>query len=140
MNLCTPQVLRLSLLLPLLLSLLVACGGGDDAPPATPTPTPTPTPAPPPPEPIVVVSYNFEGSTDGWSIDGLWHVSDVRASKDLESMRYADPATGDFDTGGSNTGSMISPAIDLGDFPVLPSMPFWTMNASLGLHFVFMIL
>lgn len=69
--------------------------------------------------PIVVAQFSFETGAEGWTIDGLWHPSTVRASQGSGSLRYADPATGNFDTGAENSGSLISPPIALGDFPVL---------------------
>jgi len=97
-----------SILIALLLS---ACSNGGGGSKKTTTPLP--------PNASLVVAYDFEGGTEGWTLDGLWHLSNVRASKGTGSIRYADPASGNYDTGARNVGAMISPEIVLGDFPFM---------------------
>ena len=45
-------------------------------------------------------TYNFDDATlQGWTADGLWHVTDNRSSSSPNSVWYADPVSGDYNTG-----------------------------------------
>lgn len=53
-------------------------------------------------------------ATAGWTMTGLWHVTERKASEGTHAFWYGDEATGNYDTPGKpNTGDLISPAIDL---------------------------
>lgn len=91
---------------------LGACGGGGSDSGSSNTTT--------------IASYNFDnGNLDGWTATGLWHLSTVRASTGTGSARYADPATGTFETfdinanSTANSGTLTSPSINLGSNPTL---------------------
>jgi hypothetical protein len=63
------------------------------------------------------LSEDFEGGTNGWTADGLWHaaVSSSCArpgySSPVTAMYYGQDATCTFDTGGANSGNLTSPMI-----------------------------
>jgi subtilisin-like proprotein convertase family protein len=53
------------------------------------------------------LAYDFDdGSLQGWAADGLWHVTGNRSASAPNSVWYADPATGAYDTGAANSGSL----------------------------------
>ena len=54
---------------------------------------------------------NVESGTNGWEASGLWHVTEQQSSSPTHSWGYNDGT--DYDTGGPNSGSLISPWIDL---------------------------
>ncbi len=65
-------------------------------------------------------TYKFDdGTLQGWTADGFWHVSDNRYSSSPNSVWYADPVTSTYDTGAANSGALTSPLIYLGDSPSL---------------------
>jgi hypothetical protein len=76
---------------------------------ATATLTPTLTP--------VVFSDNLEGSVDGWTASGLWHLANNTScvapgySSATHSFYYGQETTCNYSTGLSNTGTLTSPAI-----------------------------
>jgi hypothetical protein len=61
----------------------------------------------------IVYEEDVEGDTDGWTATGLWHVTSRRASQGSQSFWYGIEATGNYDTGAANSGTLISPIIDL---------------------------
>jgi hypothetical protein len=50
---------------------------------------------------------------NGWQGSGLWHVSERRASTCCGSFYYGLESTGNYDTGATNFGSLVSPVLDL---------------------------
>ena len=50
----------------------------------------------------------------GWTADGLWHVTNRRSSSAPHSAWYGQVATGNIDTGGINGGFITSPSLTLG--------------------------
>ena len=65
-----------------------------------------------------------EGVEDGlgaWTPSGLWHVTSRRASAGTASFWYGREDTGAYDTGAPNSGTLLSPVIDLSNVlsPVL---------------------
>lgn len=85
---------------------LVACGGSGESQV----------------QPILMTDFtwNFDaGDASGLTIDGLWHISAVQAASAPNSLRYADPDTGTYDTGDTNSGSIVLPEMALGDAPLL---------------------
>ena len=60
--------------------------------------------------------FDFEAEgANGWVPEGLWHRSGRRAAGGSASMYFGQEATGDYDTGFPEWGSLISPMIDLAD-------------------------
>jgi subtilase family serine protease len=56
----------------------------------------------------VVAFEDFENGTQGWSSDGLWHVTGARSNSPVKSFAYNNGV--DYDTGARNFGSLISPS------------------------------
>ncbi len=66
------------------------------------------------PEGLIIFEDGAEDGLGGWTADGLWHVTERRASAGTRSFWYGDEATGNYDTlGTANTGTLVSPIIDL---------------------------
>lgn len=61
----------------------------------------------------VIFSDGYEGNVGAWTATGLWHVTTRRASEGTHSFWYGQEATGNYDTGATNKGDLISPVIDL---------------------------
>ncbi len=119
-------------------------------PTSTPTSGPTATPWPtdtPLPEPVAIGYYHegFENDLDAWTWSGLWHpVSNnpsspyytvyAEISEGEKAFWYGQNATGDYDTGIPNSGSLVSPVILLGDHATL-TFRSWeqTEGTALGL-------
>ena len=79
---------------------------------ATPSPTPTPTPA----GTTTLFQDNMEAGPGGWTpagATGLWHRSNRRASSPSTSWYYGQEATGTYETGAANNGTLTSPSISL---------------------------
>ncbi|RLG38557.1 MAG: hypothetical protein DRO01_06300, partial [Thermoproteota archaeon] len=60
---------------------------------------------------MVVWSDDMDSGTNGWSADGLWHLSNSRYVSASHAWCYNDGQ--DYDTGARNSGSLITPWIDL---------------------------
>jgi hypothetical protein len=104
-------------------------------PTSTPTTGPTETPYPtdtPFPTPVAVGFYNdgFEDGFDGWDWNGLWHpasnnpaspyyTSYAEVAEGDVSFWYGQNASGDYDTGDTNSGSLTSPVVVIGDYSML---------------------
>lgn len=58
-----------------------------------------------------VLDEAFESGAPGWTPSGLWHVSTTRANSPTHSAAYNDGV--DYDTGVANSGSLVSPPINL---------------------------
>lgn len=56
---------------------------------------------------------NVEGDTSTWTATGLWHVTTKRASEGTHAFWYGQESTGNYNTGGTNSGDLTSPVIDL---------------------------
>jgi hypothetical protein len=56
---------------------------------------------------------DMESGTNGWTSTGLWHLSTNRALSPTYSWWYGQEATGNYDTGATNSGFLTSPNIDL---------------------------
>jgi len=54
-----------------------------------------------------------ENGLGAWQATGLWHVTDRRAAEASHSFWYGDEATGNYNTGSTNSGQLLSPVIDL---------------------------
>jgi hypothetical protein len=71
--------------------------------------------------------YNFDAESGlaGWQTDGLWHVTTNRYNSPGHSLWYGDETTKTYNTGGANSGNLMSPPITLagGSQPVLD---FWS--------------
>ncbi|MFK7987912.1 MAG: lamin tail domain-containing protein [Sandaracinaceae bacterium] len=80
----------------------------------------------------ILHDYAFEGDANGWESDGLWHVSDVDVPTGEGAFRFADPATGTYETADQSAvaGVLRSPIIDLGDATGVTL--FWTERLHLG--------
>jgi len=72
---------------------------------------------------IGAVFYDVEGDTGGWTATGLWHVTGTDAYEGTSSWWYGQEAPGNYDTGVANSGSLITPSINLGSEPELS---FWS--------------
>jgi hypothetical protein len=68
-----------------------------------------------------VFTESFETNAPGWTATGLWHITTKRASDATHSFWYGQEATGNYDTGATNSGDLTSPDIDLSNVgaPVL---------------------
>ena len=55
----------------------------------------------------------FDSSDDGWTADGLWHLTTRRAATGAQSWWFGQEVTGDYETGSPVLGTLTSPAIDL---------------------------
>ncbi|MDJ0782712.1 MAG: prepilin-type N-terminal cleavage/methylation domain-containing protein [Desulfosarcinaceae bacterium] len=56
---------------------------------------------------------NVEGGVNGWTADGLWNISTNRHFSGSSSWYYGQSGTNNYDTGAINSGSLVSPEIDL---------------------------
>jgi hypothetical protein len=61
----------------------------------------------------VVYSEGAEDGLPGWTMDGLWHVSERRAAEGVRAAWYGQEDTGNYDTGNTNSGELTSPVISL---------------------------
>lgn len=67
--------------------------------------------------------YTFcfdDGTTEGWTIDnnagsgnGLWNVNNGRSTSPSFSLHYGTGVGGNFDTGGTNSGTVTSPPVSV---------------------------
>lgn len=72
-------------------------------------------PASPPPS--VIFKDSMENGTNGWTVSGsLWHQSNNRSVSPTTSWYYGIEEFFNYNTGGRNAGSIISPPIDLTGF------------------------
>ena len=60
-----------------------------------------------------------------WTEDGLWHISQKRSGSPTHSWWYGKESTSNYDTGGANSGCLISQEIDLTD-ATDATLNFWT--------------
>ncbi len=67
--------------------------------------------APLPVDPIF--NDDVEDAAAGWAATGMWHRTTRRAASGAYSWWFGDEATGNYDTGARNFGSLTSPLIDL---------------------------
>lgn len=71
---------------------------------------------PPAQNPIVILEDNMESGTNGWTVSGptaLWHQSNNRFNSTSTSWYYGIEGAFNYDTGGRNSGALISPPVDL---------------------------
>lgn len=61
----------------------------------------------------VVYAEGAEDGLAGWTMDGLWHVTERSAAEGEHAAWYGQENTGDYDTGGPNSGALTSPVIGL---------------------------
>jgi len=66
-----------------------------------------------PPMPTIVYEDGAENGIGSWVATGLWHVTQRRAAAGTSSFWYGSEATGNYDTGAANAGTLTSPIIDL---------------------------
>ena len=62
---------------------------------------------------ITVFSDDMESGVNGWAADGLWHLTTRRFYSPVHSWWYGNESTGNYDTGATNWGSLVSPPISL---------------------------
>lgn len=60
-----------------------------------------------------VFAESAEADTGAWTATGLWHVTTRRASDGSHAFWYGKEDTGNYNTGGANSGDLTSPVIDL---------------------------
>ena len=65
------------------------------------------------PAPAELFADGAERGLAGWRATGLWHVSERLAARGASSFWYGQEASGDYDTGARNRGTLTSPVIDL---------------------------
>ena len=87
-------------------------------------------PAEPEPEPPTIVALNDTVEDVGWSESywdetGLWHITERRSNSPTHSWWYGQESTGNYDTGGANSGSLISQEIDL-SAATAATLTYWT--------------
>ncbi len=58
-----------------------------------------------------IIFEDFENGSPGWIGDGLWHVTTARSNSPVKSFAYNNGTN--YDTGATNSGSLISPEIDI---------------------------
>jgi hypothetical protein len=56
---------------------------------------------------------DVESGTDGWTSNGLWHITDHRSFTSTHAWYYGQEGVWNFDTGVTNRGNLTSPTIDL---------------------------
>jgi prepilin-type N-terminal cleavage/methylation domain-containing protein len=56
---------------------------------------------------------DVESGTNGWSATGLWNITNHRSYSPANAWYYGQPGTWNYDTGGTNRGSIVSPDINL---------------------------
>jgi archaellum component FlaG (FlaF/FlaG flagellin family) len=61
----------------------------------------------------VLFADDIEAGQDGWTCDGLWHLTEHRSYSATHSWYYGIEDVWNYDTGGINSGSVVSPPIDL---------------------------
>ena len=89
---------------------------GTSTPAGTPTPTPTATATStvtPTPVWTVLFQDDMESGVGVWTATGLWHRSTRRSSSPATAWYYGQEATGNYNTGGVNSGILTSPAVSL---------------------------
>ncbi len=62
---------------------------------------------------VEIYTEDFEDGAADWTADGLWHVTTRRASSGASAFWYGQEDTGNYDTGDTNSGVLVSPIIDL---------------------------
>jgi len=65
---------------------------------------------------VVLFSEDFESGLNGWTSDGLWHLTNqLRSNSPTFSFAYNDGNTAgpQYETGAANSGRLVSPPIDL---------------------------
>lgn len=65
------------------------------------------------PAPAVIFADGAERGLGDWKATGLWHVTRDHADHGAASFWYGQEASGDYDTGARNRGTLTSPVIDL---------------------------
>lgn len=69
--------------------------------------------------------FDVESGQGGWQTGGLWHITTNRYNSPGHSFWYGDETTKTYNTGGANSGSLISPEITLQDNSQ-PVLDFWS--------------
>ncbi|MCX9011094.1 MAG: choice-of-anchor J domain-containing protein [Candidatus Methanoperedens sp.] len=83
---------------------------------STAAPAPTPSGS--------IYNYNAESGLNGWLTEGMWHITGNRYHSYSHSFWYGDENTKTYKTDRDNSGSLVSPVINLqGSSPVLS---FWS--------------
>lgn len=80
---------------------------------------------------------DMESGTDGWTATGLWHLVDTsslyhEAYSGSRSWWYGQDATGDYDTGGANSGDLTSPAVYIPDSGYYLRFRYWYETETQG--------
>jgi prepilin-type N-terminal cleavage/methylation domain-containing protein len=73
----------------------------------------------------VYLSDDVESGMNGWSATGLWNITNHRANSPTNAWYYGQPGTWNYDTGGTNSGSVVSPDINLNSAPSA-TLRFWS--------------
>ncbi|RLB22987.1 MAG: hypothetical protein DRG71_06515 [Deltaproteobacteria bacterium] len=85
-------------------------------------------------------SKDFEGDTSGWDTDGMWHLVDdgspyPNSYSGSQSWWYGQDGTGNYDNGGSNSGSLTSPPIYIPDTGYYLRFNYWYETETQGLDY-----
>jgi hypothetical protein len=72
---------------------------------------------------------DIEGSDAYWDEEGLWHMTERRSQSATHSWWYGQESTGNYETGGANSGSLVSQEIDLTD-ATDATLTYWTYWAT----------
>jgi hypothetical protein len=68
---------------------------------------------------------DVESGTTKWSATGLWNITNHRAHSPTHSWYYGQPGSWNYDTGGTNSGSIVSPDINLNS-ATSATLRFWS--------------
>jgi hypothetical protein len=79
---------------------------------------------------------DFEGTIEGWTWDGLWHLINEanpygEVYSPIQSMWYGQDVTGNYDTGSINSGTLISPSIELASYASYIAFYSWYETESI---------
>jgi murein DD-endopeptidase MepM/ murein hydrolase activator NlpD len=83
---------------------------------------------------------DFEGDTNGWETDGMWHLVDeyspyYTAYSGTHSWWYGRDATGDYDNGVANNGNLTSPPIYIPNIGYYLRFNYWYQTETQGLGY-----
>jgi hypothetical protein len=87
---------------------------------------------PPPPPDTIIWEDDVESGVNGWAADGFWHqVADgvspyPESHSPTHSWWYGQDATGDYDNGTANSGSLASPAVSIPSGASIAALEFWS--------------
>jgi hypothetical protein len=81
---------------------------------------------------LEIYTEDVESGLNGWTADGLWNINTRRSTSSGNSWYYGIDGTWNYDTGGINSGSLISPEIDLDicEFDERLVLNFWSWHST----------